>query len=162
LGTPAALSQLACINIRMDKLTKTTIDVAATEPLRFQILGILWYYYVARHRITKQVTAHLHNDIGSITIEAHWDKENRYKAGYSSMLDYVVAGRAVCNPPKAQQWWVVKLADQFLPYGTSMKRWNLQTEDQCPCSPASGIKNPHNVLPCASNCKIMGNINTDA
>jgi len=63
------------------------------------------------------------------------------------MVDFEVAGRAIWGLPKAQQWWVAKLAANFLPHGTNMRRWKLQQEDKCPWCQQEA-ENKHHITQC--------------
>jgi len=90
-----------------------------------------WCCYVAGLRLVKNIVEKLRDHTNSLTIEEHWDKKVWYKKGHKSMIDYEMAGQAIRNSPLARQCWVAKTAARFLPYGTNMKRWNQQEEDQC-------------------------------
>jgi len=95
---------------------------------------------MSSNQLVTKIATKLCKEINKITIEAHWDKKIWYKQGHHSMMDFEMARRALCSLPKAQQWWVTKMAAQFLPYRTNMKRWNLWTDNQRPrChQPAEG------------------------
>ena len=58
---------------------------------------------MAGHWVITKIAAMLKEEVNKITIEEHWEKKQRYKAGHQSMIDFKMAGRAMHSLPKAQK-----------------------------------------------------------
>lgn len=109
-GQITALSQLATMNVEMDAAAKQRIKVGNLGLKRYQLPSKPWVCYKEGNRVITKIAAMLKEEINKITIEEHWEKKKRYKAGHRSMMDFKMAGRALRSLPKAQQCWATKTA----------------------------------------------------
>jgi len=123
----------------MDLLAKATIQQDFIGPQKYHIDGKPWMCYIKGQWQIKNVSTALHHHINTITIEAHWTKNNDTNQALSIW--------SILSWQGEQQQWVVQSAAKFLPYGTNMRRWKLRQEDKCPqCHQEA--ENKHHITQC--------------